>query len=260
MNEERQEVFRGHFEECLDHFSDRVNSKIPRASKRARQTRKPIEVFCGVGPEAVADWLSNRKRYPVGESLIKLTCYLDMHGYRIIEFERLGKNSQAMRGFAELIGFGILPAKTAAELIGYQKHSSLYEVFRLKDGYGLSKQKEELMWQIWKERKDELERKKKEAFETYRLKFLFEPVPIPILMRGGEQTVVNPDTASKLASKRQAVIYITRGLLELLKEELFDNLSESDRADIENADVLRILQLSSLLGNLSSKLIRIGEV
>ncbi|MGD0328143.1 MAG: hypothetical protein ABSB00_00295 [Minisyncoccia bacterium] len=154
-DEEKQEVFRGHFEECLEHFGMSFNSRIPKGTRRATQVKKPIADFCGVTIHSVTRWLHNTGMFPIGEELIKLMCFLDMNGYRIIELERMPK---VRRNFAELVGYGLLSGEQATILLGYASSSQLYEI--LRGDWNASEEKGQKMWNEWKRRKEELEKRK----------------------------------------------------------------------------------------------------
>ncbi len=253
MDIERSEVFRDHFEGCLTHFSRWFSQKSP-PRKRGRSAKiKPMMAFCDVGLQTATRWIDNPQGpLPKGECLMKLTCYLDLHGYRIIEFERMPK---VIRNFVELIGFGIISADEASNLVGFSKASHLYEVLRCEEN--LTPYKSTRMFEIWKERRDELETKKREAFKSARLKFLYkvessQPIEQQVL------TLLTPTTS--LASRQKSALAIMRGLLGLFNEGLFSNLSSAELVGFENSDRLGIFQLSNHLTVLSSKLIQIeGE-
>ena len=110
MNKDEYEIFRGHLEECVRHLGTRLVSGMPYSPRGIAKKLKPIADFCGVTNRSVSRWLVAR-RFPVGEVLIKFSCYLDMIGYRVIELERMPKSR---RNFAELIGFGVLSSRQAA--------------------------------------------------------------------------------------------------------------------------------------------------
>ena len=90
------EVFRGHLVECLAHFGEALGRLAPKFSKRTVEVRRPMAQFCGVGDQAVGRWLSERVVCPIGELMFKATCFLDLLGYRIIEFENLPKVNQVL--------------------------------------------------------------------------------------------------------------------------------------------------------------------
>lgn len=235
MSEDRHEVFRGHLEECFRHLGTSLTSSVPKGSRGVTLAKQPVAEFCGVTIRSITRWLHNTESFPIGETLIKLMCYLDMVGYRVIELERMPK---VRRNFAELVGYGLLTSDQAAEFLGYASTSTLYQV--LQGHHGASADKDQKMWDAWKVRKEELVFKKEKSQELYRL-------DIPFKIRPKAE-----DSKPAISASRQtAVVNIMKGLLSLLEEGA---LSESSFADLQrSADT--ILRLSAHLSALSSRLI-----
>lgn len=244
---ERQEVFRDHLEECLRHFGKWFNSKKPPRSHGRVEAMKPLMDFCGVSRQTAQNWLDDLEVTPKGVTQIKMLCYLDLHGYRVIELERMPR---VVRNFAELIGFGILSAQKAAELVQYKNVADMYATLRGRSGIG--KDKEDRMWTAWKENKDALEHKKKEAFERDRLEILFETTPAPKSLE--QQRQPSESFASYPNVDRAAAIAIMSGILMLFDRGLFNDLSPSDIESIRRNGGSAILQLSANMSQLSSKL------
>ncbi len=235
MSEEKNEVFRGHFDECLQHLGAYFESMIKGGSRGAAQAKKPIADFCGVSVSTVVRWLYDNNSSPVGEARIKLMSYLDMIGYVVIELEKMPKYQ---RNFAELIGYGLITAEKAVELLGYGSTSTLYQV--LQGHHGASGDKEQKMWDMWKARKDELVLRKEESQELYSL-----DASLKIRSRAEDAK------PAILPVRQMAVVKIMEGLLLLLEE---GPLSESNNADLQrSADT--ILRLSAHMSTLSSQLI-----
>jgi len=237
-DEEKQshELFRGHLEECFQHFSERVVSIAPKGSHGSVEAKKPIAYFCGVTTGTVCRWLYGTGPLPTGEPRIKLMCYLDAMGYRVIELERMPKGR---RNFVELIGFNLFSSSQAAELLGYSEASKLYRV--LQGRQDASDDKNQRMWELWKERKEELERKKSEARAS--------------LQR------VEPAMTKQSKSKPQqpsAAISIMEGLLGLLEKEPSE-FSASELGNLPQSSASVILKLSGRLNILSSRLIAINQ-
>jgi len=240
VNNEDREVFRGHMEECLRHLDSRLASRAPKGTKGAALVRKPVADFCGISVKTVSRWLRTGS-LPVGEPLIKLMCYLDMVDYRVIELEKMPK---VRRNFAELVGYGLLPIEQAAEFLGYSSTSTLYQV--LQGHYDASKDKEQKMWDAWKERKEELQQKKEESQELYRLDIPHKVHPKAEVSKASERPMS--------ASRKTAAVSIMEGLLALLEEGSFDNLSDSDLANLKQS-ANTVLRLSAHLSALSSRFI-----
>lgn len=242
MNEDRKEVFRGHFEECLNHFGISLASRAPKGTREAAQAKKPMADFCGVRIGSVERWMRGAG-LPVGEQHFKLICYLDMAGYRVIELERMPK---FLRNIAELISFGILPAQEATKLLQYSITYQLFAV--LRGDQGISKEKEQKAWDVWKERRVDLEKKKEQARELYRL-----VISSKVRTKAELSRPANVPT-----SRKTAVVSIMEGLLALLEENSFEKISEDNLAELrQSADT--VLNLSARLSALSSRLIMSKE-
>ncbi len=259
----KKEVFGGYLKECLQHFTNCFNSQIVKGSKKANMTRRPIADFCGVKTSAVATWFRSQNP-PVGEVLIKLMCYLDMIGYRVMELEKLGRGHMIRRNFMELVGFGILSGPKAAELIGKVSAPGLYQVFWGREG--LSGQKQQLMWDIWKVHREVLEKKKEESWRLYRPRFSLRAIPKE--KKSGQQVLTSkaaviPPNGEKTAVpvgpifRQKAAVNIMEGLLCLFREGMFENLSESELKILKESPAMKtFFDLSARLGLLCSKLDR----
>ena len=244
------EILREHFEECFRHLCMRFNSKVPPGMRGRIGAMKPFMDFCSVTRQTVSRWLDKDEPLPRGEILVKMTCFLDLNGYKVIEFERMPR---VTRRFAELIGFGILSPKQATELVQYKSVSNLYNAIWGKEG--LSKTKETTMWAIWKEKKDELESKKKEALEKYRLEFLSESAQTG-------QTIIEslvPPALKSLSSGCSATMFLMQGLLVLLDDGVLGTLSEQEIATLKQSGANTILRLSAHLSTISSKLLAVED-
>jgi hypothetical protein len=160
--EDPPEVFRGHLDECLRHLGGLFDAKYPKNAKGARKAKQPMADFCGVQTKTVVLWLAGEK--PVGLPLIKLVCYLQLLGYKILEYSRI---KQARRRFAELIAFGLLAPEEACDLTGYATSAQIFSI--LKGQSEASEQKDQLMMDAWLARRAALEQKKLAARDAYRL-------------------------------------------------------------------------------------------
>ena len=239
---EKQEVFRDHLSECLKHFGHWFNSRAPRKKRGRSEKMRPMADFFQTKVSVIQPWLDEGDILPRGKFRIKLMCYLDLHGYKVIEFERMPK---VLRNFSELIGFGVLSAREAVALLQYKKLSTIYEVLFGKNN--TSKDREDAMWRIWKEKREELEGKKKYAQNHFLLKILFEPPvrsPIPVILpvnHSGEVSV----------GEKNAVLKMLESSLTLLEGEMFNNFSDGELSTFAET----ILRLSSRLNALSSKIL-----
>lgn len=243
-----REVYRGHIDECIRHFGRIFRSQLPKWSQEAMDARKPIADFCGVSSRTVGRWFKGEFS-PVGDSLFKLMCFLDAIGYKIIELERM---PTARRGILELIGFGILTDKEAAELLGYSAITTLSQV--LRGTYGTSEDKDKMMWDIWKARKEELEKKKvqdKAALLMYAAMALStEAAP-----QSEEEDKKAVPVYGLSTFRYRALIRLMQALLLFLEEVSIAEFIERKREVNDSSVVGDVLKLSARLSDISSVLI-----
>jgi hypothetical protein len=237
------EIYRDHFAECLVHFGKKFNDKYPSRIRGRSEELRPIMDFCDVILQTAQRWVDKPEMLPQGESLIKLICYLDIHGYKVIEFERLGR---VLRNLAEIIGFSIVSANEVSIILGY-KISSLYEVFRGQ--HVMTKEKELRAHEIWKSNRVLLEAKKRDSIRSSRLKMFFEES-----VSGTETRIASPGISTP--SRQMATLGIMKGLLGLLDEGLFANLSPIELFSFNSEDVKAVEGLSRHLNDLSNKIVQ----
>jgi len=149
----QREPFRGHLVECFKDYVSELQKEHPPGSKTAGKAKEPMARFCGVITHTVQRWFLGH--LPIGDLQFKLMCFLERQGYVIIELERL---PQAQRGLVELIGYGLIGIEEASKLLQYANTSTLSAVLQGKQG--CIGHRQDLMWKIWKERHEELERVK----------------------------------------------------------------------------------------------------
>jgi len=205
-----------------------------------------MAVFCGVSVHTVTTWLFRKKTLPIAVQLLKLLCFLDAQGYRIIELERAGKER---RGFIELIGFGVLSVNQASALLGYAYTSHINNVLLGHEGCGRDKQQK--MWNIWKSKREELEQKKKELQRQLQLESEV----------GTEKPTTNTKQAvasTALTVDHQATLKVMEGLLALMSKGSFDRPSPEALAELLKSSAV-IFPLSAHLSNLSSQLMMLAE-
>ncbi len=235
MNEERREVYRGHLEECLRHLESVLTSK---ALRESAQVKKLIADFCGVTADSVNRWLKKDGPIPIGEPLIRLICCLDMVGYSVIELER---TPQSRRGFIELIGYRVFTSDQAFAFLGYSSPSGLYRI--LWGHSGVSEEKNQKMWDGWKERREELQLKKEESKKLYGSSILSKITPAAVA-----------PSASVLPLRSKAVVAVMEGLLILFEERSLEEFSEAELANL-NQSISTISNLSERLSALKSQLV-----
>lgn len=235
MNEERREVYRGHLEECLRHLESVLASKVLRESA---QVKKLIADFCGVTADSVNRWLKKDGPIPIGEPLIRLICCLDMVGYLVIELERTPKSR---RGFIELIGYRVFTSDQAVAFLGYSSPSALYRI--LWGHVGFSEEKNQKMWDGWKERREELQSMKEEAKKLYASGILSKILPAAVA-----------PSVSVLPLRSKAVVAVMESLLILFEERSLEELSDAELANL-NHSISTISNLSERLSALKSRLV-----
>lgn len=237
-NDERKEVLRGHLEECVQHLGTNI-AAITEERREAEKLKRPGADFCGITVDTMTVWFAGGP-LPVGETLIKLMCYLDLMGYRVIEFERMLKGR---RNFAELVGYGLMSGKQASELLGYTSVSTFYQV--MQGNQNANKDRDNRMWDAWKERKEELQNRKEKALRACSLDSLSKD-------HSATAEVSKTPGRQAHASRQSAMISIMEGLSALL-----EGVSDDDVADIKpSADT--VLRLSARLSDLSSRLLKGG--
>jgi hypothetical protein len=163
--QERREVYRGHLKECLIHLDMALASKIPRGIKGTAKQRMPMAKFCEVNIQTISRWFNPDYPAPVGEVIVKLYCYLDMIGYRVMEFEKLSKDFPGRGKMVELIGYGVMTFQEAATTLGYSLPKNLSQILQCRAG--TTKEKDQMMWDLWKSHREALERHKSRAQKLF---------------------------------------------------------------------------------------------
>lgn len=233
------EVYRGHFEECMADLSRRLDRRHPKGSHHANEDRKKIAEFCGVGTQTVLRWL-NGDNIPQSSVLIKLMCYLDMLGYRVIEVERM---KESRRRFFVLIGFGVITLEQASQGLGYFKSSNLTAVLQGK--FDCDETKKERMYNTWFANKEALSESRRAAAERLGINLLKEqPVQEPVKLSG-------KGGPKRVSLRVQTIVHIAKGLSILLSEP-FDASDFTALGD-HTGDLLK---LNACLSDLGSELIQ----
>lgn len=248
---EREEVYRGHFDECLRHLSRDMKLHHPRGARGSQEAKKPIGDFCGVSEMTTARWIYGHNQGPSGLTRIKMMCFLEMVGYRVIEITKMG---QGKKGLLELIGYGLLSIDEAVTLLDYQKPQAIYRIL-LQEENSATSDRSQAMLNLWIQRKAELEEKKAKAFVEY-------GTPIATMLRAEvkqleEKTISNHQPRKKGKTSRHAVISLMEVLLELLNGESFEKAPLGELVEFQHsADT--VLSLSSKLSGLSARLMKEG--
>lgn len=241
MTGERNEIARGHLDECLEHLGRTLASQFPARSKDIGRARIPIAKFCGVTTDSVKRWLTEGG-IPEGINNLKLICYLDMLGYSVIELEN---HPADVRAFIELLGYGVMAPADAARLVGFGRTDRLFEV--LNGRQTLTERKRQSMWDLWQERKEILEKKKQAARKLYVAK---------------TTTKVDKPTVGALRLKAPVGPLVTRPAVFSVMEALLNLLDNEDSQELlerilvkQTSEATIVLILSSRLSVISSHLI-----
>ena len=242
------EGFRGHLEESVRHLAARFLEVYQKGSREVTEAKQPMAEFCGVGIHTITRWLYHEGRLPKGDEAIKLMCFLEINGYKVIEFERAPQNC---RNFAKLIGFGLITSQEATKMIGYTKISSLYKL--LRGDHGTHDDREQKLWDMWKVRKDKLDEAIEKSVEKYRLDFSKQPRQPQLVEKIG----ITPISSDNHGCPRDGVIDIMQGLLRILDGGVLQDLSNAEWEALRPSSSM-ILRLSSHLSTLSAKLVRPG--
>jgi hypothetical protein len=259
------EVYREHFKECLEHFGQSFNKLVRPGSRGRRDHIIPMAEFCGVSVETAHGWLSSPDvNFPNGETAIKLACYLSFHGYKIIDFERL---PTVLRGFAELLGYGVISVSDALKVLNFSKTSHLY--FILWDKTGTSQDKSDAMYRTWKDNRDQLNVKKQQAFDAARMRiFDIPPVAnttpvVPTIPESNVKPEVLPEApavpvevSSNISDSLVVSVSVAMmlPLLTLFEQGPLGKLSEADLSKMRALGGYIIPKLTDQLNQLNEKL------
>lgn len=255
ISNEQPEIMRGHLGECFKHFRTALQKKYPSKGKESGRGKEAYAKFCGINVPSLNNWLRHDGTMPVGAILVKVTCLMDLLGYRIIEWDRL---KSGRRRFAELIGYGLIDSVQATRITGFDKSSRLYPI--LSGQENTTDAKDQLMWDAWLERKDALEERKNRARKIFGL--LLPTQPAPANDQSAAYELVPPEnpvekevSETRRGARQLAMLSLIHGM-SLLFEEGFYNLSEKELSDLSNADRYIIAEFTAHLNNLSAKLTR----
>jgi len=227
---EELEVFRGGLEECIEHLSRCISSNAEKHLDVV-VARQPIAEFCKVTPNTVKSWLEGGSI--VGQSRIRLMCFLDTLNYRVLELEKLGN----VRPLTEILGYGLMPFEDVLAALKYTSMQHLLGALLGKDGMQESRQTE--VWKIVKEKKLELSAKKEECRQKLQPQFSLAEA-------------IQQRKASAISSLADALLM----LLETpeIRVPFFKNLK-----NLSAAERKIFLQLSGSLNDVSIKLAQCQE-
>ena len=218
-----EEVYRGHFEECIHHLAKVIQGF---SSTKKAMAYKALADFCGVTAKTTRAWIVNNAR-PNGIVEIKFNCLLDLAGYRVIELENMQK---PIRNFYELMGFGVV---SPDEVMVYLHYSSKNWAYSSLTHGNPEENRKRLMWDKWKEKKDELQQNKVNNIKL------------------AEKLLVKVTIKPALSSDQEALKKVTE-LLKLLDNGAFSAVSKGGMNEVS---VNTVIRLAVHLNNLSKKLV-----
>lgn len=241
-----QEIMRGHLDECLDN----LNHKF--ANKNLVQTKqillKSMADFCAASTHSARNWLHGNKNLPISDKRIKLMCFLDLLGYKIIELENM---TESLRGLAEIIAFNLINLSEASEIIGYSDPSRLIEIMNNK--VSPSAEKKRKIWDMWTNKKEELKQLKQTAFAS-----LPESI-FKVIKNAEEFSTVETDPILGIEPAEKAALCRANfdamsNLLKFISLPSFQNLTGQELFTLlSNHDIKILTELADKLEKLKNK-------
>ena len=237
-------IFRGRLDDCFRHFAEAMSRIFPKGSVKVYQARKPLGEFCGVNSHTASDWILRGANLE-GIKWFRMAFFLQIQGYGVTDLDRIG---EVTRNFAALIVFGLLTVDEAQRLLNYEQLKNLYRILRGENK--LPDDKSQIMWNIWKERKNDLFLKMNEARQKY-----YIPELSKVEKRDKRSEIPLKETTPIYAGEVKAVLDIMRGLKGLLDTRPFDKLSEREFETAIRGSRAEILQLYHYLSDLSVRIV-----
>ncbi len=231
----------------MRHLKAEFDSVVPRGTKGVFDQYRPIADFCKVTAVTVSRWFREGDSNPIGDTWIKMICYLDLIGYKVIELENMGKT---FRHIAEIVGYGLMTGEQVLVELDYSQSSRLKMI--LTGEIGISDGRSQKMYDIWKARHAELDVVKAKMQERYR-KHTIRPAVVPI---ASSAPLV---LARAMPSREQALVSIMEGITSLLDEAVGDQADPRVLIGLNPATKKAILHFSARLSAISSKLIVPGN-
>ncbi|MBD3359625.1 MAG: hypothetical protein GF365_02880 [Candidatus Buchananbacteria bacterium] len=235
-----QEIMRGHLDECLAN----LNHKF--ANKEQAQTKqillKSMADFCGVSTDSTRRWLHSINSLPISDKKIKLMCFLDLLGYKIIELENM---TESLRGLTEIIAFNLINLSESTKLIGYSNTSRLIEIIYGKENP--SPEKKRKVWDVWNAKRQELNQAKQTAFESL-------PDSIFKVLKDEQEFSVSATDSNEKAALCRANFDGMSNLLKFIRLPSFQNLTDQELfALLSNHDIKILTELADELQKLKNK-------
>lgn len=157
---DNESIKRGSYRDCLAHYFDHITRLYPKGSPELIQARTVIGNFMGVEAKAVYRWMT-KKSAPIGSMPFRLYVFLTASGYEITEFERMEPAKQLL---VKLIAYKIISPGETMKLFGFRDETDLFVFLRERQvGKGSIPEKLARIYEFWKQNREELEKRQKEA-------------------------------------------------------------------------------------------------
>lgn len=247
----RPEIMRGHIDECLSYLFQKL-SPLGRRSVQKKMFIASMANFCGITFDPASRWLhgGGSGSMPIGDQKIKLMCWLDLIGFRIIELENM---TESFRGLAELIAFGLTTGAEAAKSIGFAKASTVYKI--IYEQMNTTNEKKEIIWQLVKEKKAELLQAKEKAGKQLPafIATLFYNT-LPTEASAPEPEHVNAELIGTPANTFiQGFLSLLQGINTLLESEAANTLTDKELTALPDNQAECIVKLATKLQTLENR-------
>lgn len=254
MTDNRPHVYRGHLDECFQHYRKWLSGYAPKGSRGVSAAQALMAKFCGVAVSTIARWLYHPTAQPYGNERMRLMWYLDLIGYRVLELEHMAPN---MRCYSELVGFSLIDFAKIAKLVRYQSISHIAAILA-----GEIKPPDARMlplWEFWTEHKAELAVRRQEAERTLGRAVLCQTIEAPYYdLTDAPPTPVAPAAESVVSPPVQeapgfvpvqAFTGLVRSLSSLLDDPEPLNWSEAQLAELLplREEIVRLVGQISIL-------------
>jgi hypothetical protein len=239
---ERAEVFRGNLEECLKHFANALSACYPRGLRGSAKERAPMMRFCAIKTNTCNRWLYHKHKKINRESWFRLCCFLTLQGYWVKEWQML---SEERRNVIELVAYGLMTIQHAHEVVGY---ANPFDTVELMLGHTDNPERFQMLWEIWKSKRIELEHAKAKAERDF---------IIPLVPRSDNPTgpIMPTGRALRMA---EGVLEVMSGLRKLLLSQPLQGLSQDELDEIDPTAVRNILEVTRLLSEIGTQLHKRG--
>jgi hypothetical protein len=235
-----QEIMRGHLDECLANLNHKFTDKNQAQTKQI--LLKSMADFCGVSNDSTRRWLHSANSLPISDKKIKLMCFLDLLGYKIIELENM---TESVRGLTEIIAFNLINLSEATKLIGYSNTSALIEIIHAKENPGPEKKRK--IWDVWNAKRQELKQAKQTVFESL-------PDSILKVLQEAEEFSVSETKPNEKAALCRANFDAMSNLLKFIRLPSFQNLTNQEFFSLlSNHDIKILTELADELQKIKNK-------